>query len=65
MTPSRLAHNENEIARAQARWLTLSSNARQIFSESESEYIQFDDPDTAISAIREVYDEAGRSQASR
>jgi pimeloyl-ACP methyl ester carboxylesterase len=61
--PNRTAY-ENEIARAQARWLTLSSNARQIFSKSESEYIQFDDPETVISAIREVYAEAGHSQTS-
>lgn len=43
---------------AQARWLSLSSNAKQIFAHNSSEYIQFDEPDTVIDAIREVYDHA-------
>ena len=51
---------EDEISKAQARWLSLSSNAKQIFAHSKSEYIQFDDTETVISAIREVYDQAIR-----
>ncbi len=49
---------EHQIALAQARWLTLSSNAKQIFVPQSSEYIQFDQPDALISAIREVYDQS-------
>jgi hypothetical protein len=43
------------VARAQAQWLTLSSNARQLFTDQSSEYIPFDQPDSVIDAIREVY----------
>ena len=49
---------QQEIARAQARWLALSSNSKQIFVHTSSEYIQFDDADAVIDAIREVYDQA-------
>jgi hypothetical protein len=52
------AKYEQEITHVQARWLALSSNAKQIFAHSGSEYIQFDDPETVISAIREVYDQS-------
>ena len=45
---------------AQARWLALSANARQIFARHSSEYIQFDEPATLINAVREVYDQARR-----
>jgi len=54
-TPDHLKY-EQEIMRAQARWLKLSSNAKQIFVRHSSEYIQFDEPETVIAAIREVYD---------
>ena len=54
------AKYEQDVTQAQARWLALSSNSRQIFAHSNSEYIQFDDPETVISAIREVYDQAGK-----
>jgi len=46
---------ERKIRLAQARVLTLSSNAKQIFVPNSSEYFQFDAPDTVIDAIREVY----------
>jgi pimeloyl-ACP methyl ester carboxylesterase len=59
------AKYEHEITHAQARWLALSSNSKQIFAHSNSEYIQFDDPETVISAIREVYDQAAKSAAAR
>ena len=49
---------ERETTLAQARWLGLSSNAKQIFTRHSSEYIQFDEPETVINAIRDVYDEA-------
>ncbi len=47
---------EHQITLAQARWLELSSNAKQIFSPQSSEYIEFDQPDAVVSAIRDVYD---------
>jgi pimeloyl-ACP methyl ester carboxylesterase len=52
------ANYEQEITHAQARWLALSSNSKQIFAHSNSEYIQFDDRETVITAIREVYDQS-------
>ena len=58
-TPKHLKY-EKEATPAQARWLTLPTNERQIFARHSSEYIQFDEPGTVISAIREVYDQAGR-----
>ncbi len=49
---------EHQIALAQARWLDLSSNSRQIFTPASSEYVEFDRPDAVVSAIREVYDQS-------
>lgn len=51
---------EYDRALAQSRWLTLSSDSRQIFANRSSEYIQFDDPDTVVNAVREVYDKTKR-----
>ena len=56
-TPEHLKY-EQETTSAQARWLTLSSNAKQIFAHNSSEYIQFDEPETVINAIRDVYDQS-------
>jgi pimeloyl-ACP methyl ester carboxylesterase len=56
-TPKHVEY-EKETTLAQARWLTLSSNAKQIFAHHSSEYIQFDEPETVINAIREVYEQA-------
>jgi len=50
---------EDEVARAQARWLALSSNAKQLFTTSSSEYIPFDQPDFVVDAVHQVY--AGRN----
>jgi pimeloyl-ACP methyl ester carboxylesterase len=47
---------EHQIALAQARWLTLSSNAKQIFTAPSSEYIEYDQPEAVVAAIREVHD---------
>jgi hypothetical protein len=47
---------ERQIALAQAHWLSLSSNAKQIFPSNSSEYIGFDAPDAVVDSIREVYD---------
>ena len=55
-TPKHVEY-ENEMTAAQARFLTQSSNSKQIFAHHSSEYIQFDDPDTVMNAIREVYDQ--------
>jgi pimeloyl-ACP methyl ester carboxylesterase len=55
-TPKHLKY-EQETTLAQARWLVLSSNSKQVFARNSSEYIQFDEPDTVINAIREVYDQ--------
>ena len=57
-TPEHLKY-EQETTLAQARWLALSSNSKQIFAHNSSEYIQFDEPETVINAIREVYDQTG------
>jgi hypothetical protein len=54
------AQYEREITRAQASWLALSSNSKQIFPRSGSEYIQFDAPETVVNAIREVHDQANK-----
>jgi pimeloyl-ACP methyl ester carboxylesterase len=58
-TPKHLEY-ERQTTLAQARWLALSSNSKQIFAHDSSEYIQFDDPETLINAVREVYDQARR-----
>ena len=55
-TPKHLKY-EQEITAAQARWLKLSSNSKQIFPHNSSEYIQFDAPETLINAVREVYEQ--------
>jgi len=60
MEPKHIEY-EHQIALAQARWLELSSNAKQIFVQQSSEYIQFDQPDAVISAIRDVYDQSKKS----
>ena len=62
-TPEHLKY-EQESTLAQARWLTLSSNSKQIFARNSSEYIQFDEPETVINAIREVYDLIRRPAAA-
>jgi pimeloyl-ACP methyl ester carboxylesterase len=56
-TPKHLKY-EQETTLAQARWLELSSNAKQIFVRNSSEYIQLDQPEIVINAVREVYADA-------
>ena len=46
---------QEEVEREQAKWLELSSNARQLFTDKSSEYIPFDQPGFVVDAIREVY----------
>ena len=62
-TPEHMKY-EQETTLAQARWLGLSSNAKQIFARRSSEYIQFDEPETVITAIREVYEYSKRPVAA-
>jgi hypothetical protein len=63
LRPTNLKHlrYEYEVMLAQSRLLELSSNSKQIFTKNSSEYIQFDEPDTAVGAIREVYDQYRRT----
>ena len=56
---------QHQIAQAQARWLELSSNARQIFTRHSSEYVQFDEPDAVVDAIREAHQQSQRSDPAR
>ena len=46
---------EREVAREQAGWLALSSNAKQLFTDKSSEYIPFDQPNFVVDAIHEVF----------
>lgn len=53
---------EYDRALAQSRWLTLSSDAKQIFVRGSSEYIQFDQPDVVVDTVREVVDQVRKDQ---
>jgi pimeloyl-ACP methyl ester carboxylesterase len=59
-TPAKLHRQhlveERDEARNQARWLTLSSNAKQIFAMRSGHYIELDQPGIVIRAIREEID---------
>jgi pimeloyl-ACP methyl ester carboxylesterase len=66
--PSSDAHDpkqleyEHQVAVAQSHWLELSSNAKQIFTPRSSEYVQLDQPDAVVSAIRDVYEQGRQRQ---
>jgi pimeloyl-ACP methyl ester carboxylesterase len=62
-TPKHLKY-ERETTLAQARWLALSTDSKQIFARNSSEYIQFDKPEIVINAVRDVYDHARRRGAA-
>ena len=49
---------EQEVARAQAQWLELSTNSKQLFTHDSSEYIPFDQPSFVVESIREVYSQS-------
>lgn len=49
---------QDGVARGQAKWLELSSNAKQLFTDKSSEYLPFDQPQFVIDAIREVYEQS-------
>jgi hypothetical protein len=59
----RTRRNTSSMGRS-PRWLGLSSNAKQIFARNSSEYVQFDEPETVINAIREVDDQSRRPVAA-
>jgi len=49
---------QEEVVRAAAKWLELSSNAKQLFPDESSEYVPFDQPTFVVDAIREVYSQS-------
>ena len=49
---------QEDVARAQARWLELSSNSKQLFTDKSSEYVPFDQPGFVVDAIREVFSQS-------
>lgn len=55
--PTSLEHlkYEYDVAVAQSHWLSLSSDARQVFTRHSSEYIQFDEPDVVVDSVRAVW----------
>ncbi|HXW77100.1 MAG TPA: alpha/beta hydrolase [Candidatus Eremiobacteraceae bacterium] len=61
-TPARVHQrhlaDEREEARNQARWLTLSSNSKQIFAYQSGHYIELDQPELVIAAIHDVLTES-------
>lgn len=48
-------HVTGPNARSQAKWLELSSNAKQLFSDKSSGYIPFDQPNIVVDSIPAVY----------
>ncbi|HEX4736286.1 MAG TPA: alpha/beta hydrolase [Allosphingosinicella sp.] len=56
---------QERVAEAQARWLDLSSDAKQIFPEKSSEYVQFDAPDIVAAVVRDVWERAKRRKSAR
>ena len=56
---------QRQVASAQARWLALSTDSKQVFARRSSEYIQLDEPAVVVQAIREVFDAASRSGARK
>lgn len=57
---------ERDSARAQASWLRLSTNARQVFDYSEYRYyIQLDHPQIILKAIRDVFQTVFRAHSGR
>ena len=47
---------EYDVAVAQSKWLSLSSDSRQIFAEKSGEYVQFDRPDLIVATVKELVD---------
>lgn len=53
---------EYDVAVAQSRWLSLSSDSRQIFVEKSGEYVQFDRPDVIVNTVREIWERARKNR---
>jgi hypothetical protein len=53
------------VAATQAKWLDLSTDARQIFTTNSSEYVQFDEPEVVEGAVRDVWEIARASSTGR
>jgi len=51
---------EYDRAVAQSRWLTLSTDSKQIFVRGSGEYVEFDRPDVVVDAVREIYEKTKR-----
>ncbi|HEX4331081.1 MAG TPA: alpha/beta hydrolase [Usitatibacter sp.] len=51
---------QEEVAKAQGQWLRLSTDSKQVFARKSSEYIQLDEPEIVVRAIREVYEAVRR-----
>jgi pimeloyl-ACP methyl ester carboxylesterase len=47
---------EYDRALAQSKWLSLSTDSKQVFVTGSSEYIQFDQPDAVVETLRELVD---------
>jgi pimeloyl-ACP methyl ester carboxylesterase len=58
--PKHIAY-EHQMGLAQARWLALSSDAKQIFTRHSSEYIEFDEPEAVVGAIGDVYERSRKA----
>jgi pimeloyl-ACP methyl ester carboxylesterase len=56
---------EYDVAVAQAKWLDLSTDARQIFTTNSSEYVQFDEPEVVEGAVRGVWEIARARSTGR
>jgi pimeloyl-ACP methyl ester carboxylesterase len=54
------AEYQETIVRAQAKWLSYSTNSRQIFTKHSAEYVQFDEPDAVVDAIRDAATASGK-----
>lgn len=51
---------EYDAAVAQSKWLSLSTDAKQVFVTKSGEYVQFDRPDAVIDTVKEVVKKARR-----
>jgi len=49
---------EQQVAPKQAKWLELSSNAKQLFTGQSSANVPFDQPSLVVEVIREVYSQS-------
>ena len=57
-TPEHLKYEERDHESAGALAEDCRRTAKQIFAHNSSEYIQFNEPETVVNAIRDVYDQS-------